>query len=234
MKKHFLALLMMFPFFVLAQSEELSNGDSTIKQASTAGSTWGMYSTVGLNGVGIGVFRGMSEKWSIRADASTFSRSQTSSQNDIYYSVSASLATAGVYADYRPFSGVFRGSVGAMVKAPSAQLVASPSSGSVTINDTAYPLSSGDQLSGKLEFPSVMPYIGIGWGLGKPLERGFKFMFDLGLAIGSPNVTLTGSGSTLTTTQAQSDISKAQQKINDELSKLPGLPVLTLGVSYVF
>ena len=79
-----------------------------------------------------------------------------------------------------------------------------------------------------------MPYVGIGWGLGRPLERGFKFMFDLGLAIGSPTATLTGSGSTLTTTQAQSDIAKAQQKINDEASKLPGLPVIKFGVGYVF
>ena len=79
-----------------------------------------------------------------------------------------------------------------------------------------------------------MPYVGLGWGLGKPLEKGFKFVLDLGLAIGSPKATLSGTGTVLGTAQAQADIAAQQQKINDDASKLPGLPVVKIGLGYVF
>jgi hypothetical protein len=60
----------------------------------------------------------------------------------------------------------------------------------------------------------------------------------LGLAIGSPKATLSGTGTALSTalstSQAQSDIAAQQQKINDDASKLIGLPVIKIGVGYVF
>jgi hypothetical protein len=66
------------------------------------------------------------------------------------------------------------------------------------------------------------------------LDKGFKFVFDLGLAIGSPKATLSGTGAVLSQTKAQADIAAQQQKINDDASKLPGLPVIKIGVGYVF
>jgi hypothetical protein len=56
----------------------------------------------------------------------------------------------------------------------------------------------------------------------------------LGLAIGSPKATLSGTGTALSTAQAQADIAAQQQKINDDASKLIGLPVIKIGVGYVF
>ena len=56
----------------------------------------------------------------------------------------------------------------------------------------------------------------------------------LGLAIGSPKATLSGTGTALSTSQAQADIAAQQQKINDDASKLIGLPVIKIGVGYVF
>jgi hypothetical protein len=54
------------------------------------------------------------------------------------------------------------------------------------------------------------------------------------LAIGSPKATLSGTGTALSTSQAQADIAAQQQKINDDASKLIGLPVIKIGVGYVF
>jgi hypothetical protein len=76
--------------------------------------------------------------------------------------------------------------------------------------------------------------MGLGWGLGKPLDKGFKFVFNLGLAIGAPKATLSGTGTALSTSQAQADISAQPQKINDDASKLIGLPVIKIGVGHVF
>jgi hypothetical protein len=56
----------------------------------------------------------------------------------------------------------------------------------------------------------------------------------LGLAIGSPKATLSGTGTALSTAQAQADIAAQQQKINDDASKLIGLPVVKIGLGYVF
>jgi len=55
-----------------------------------------------------------------------------------------------------------------------------------------------------------------------------------GLAIGSPKATLSGTGTALSTAQAQADIAAQQQKINDDASKLIGLPVVKIGLGYVF
>ena len=229
-----LPLLLLAPALAMAQAAPSAVTVSALDELQVSQKTWGMYTTLGLNGWGVGVVHGWSDKWSLRADISTYNRSQSLSQDGTNYNLDLSLGTVGVYADYRPFSGVFRGTVGALLKSPSAQMLATPSTNQkITINNVEY-TTTNDQLTGKLEFPSVMPYVGLGWGWGKPLEKGFKFVLDLGLAIGSPKATLSGTGTVLGTAQAQADIAAQQQKINDDASKLPGLPVVKIGLGYVF
>jgi len=232
-----LPLLLLAPALAMAQAAPSAVTVSALDELQVSQKTWGMYTTLGLNGWGVGVVHGWSDKWSLRADISTYTRSQSLSQDGTNYNLDLSLGTLGVYADYRPFSGVFRGTVGALLKSPSAQMLATPASATtITVNNTTYNITN-DQLSGKFEFPSFMPYVGLGWGLGKPLEKGFKFVLDMGLAIGSPKATLSGTGTALSTSQAQADIAAQQQKLNDDASKLPGLPglpVIKIGLGYVF
>jgi hypothetical protein len=79
-----------------------------------------------------------------------------------------------------------------------------------------------------------MPYVGIGWGHGRHNEPGWTFAFDLGVSIGKPSVTLTGSSGLLAQPGASAAIAAERQKVQDDLDSANVLPVVKFSVGYQF
>ena len=96
--KH-LPLLLLAPTLAMAQAAPSAVTVSAFDELQVSQKTWGMYTTLGLNGWGVGVVHGWSDKWSLRADISTFTRSQSLSQDGTNYNLDLSLGTLGAYAD---------------------------------------------------------------------------------------------------------------------------------------
>ena len=115
----------------------------------------------------------------------------------------------------------------------SAALDAQATNGTVTIDGQSFN-ATGNSLSASIKYPSTMPYVGIGWGHGRHNAPGWTFAFDVGVSIGKPSVTLTGSGGLLAQPGAAAAIAAERQKVQDDLNSAKVLPVVKVSVGYQF
>jgi len=83
------------------------------------------------------------------------------------------------------------------------------------------------------EYGSALPYVGIGFGTAASSHGGLSFVFDLGVAIGKPTFTLTAANAT-SGSALDTDLKAEAVKRQDDVSKVPGYPVLAIGFMYRF
>jgi hypothetical protein len=107
-----------------------------------------------------------------------------------------------------------------------------PTGGTFEINHHSYASSQVGVLEGEGKFHDLSPYAGLGFGTA---ARGghFAFVFDLGVAFGRPKISLTASGAA-SNQQLQSDLNAEIQEAQEDANKLPGYPVISLGLMYRF
>ncbi|HMS78589.1 MAG TPA: aminotransferase class I/II-fold pyridoxal phosphate-dependent enzyme, partial [Burkholderiaceae bacterium] len=161
---------------------------------------------------------------------------RTFSEDAIDYAGDVRSTRGTAYGDWHPFGGVFRVSVGLSAGRSSGTFSGTPSFGtSITIGDATVSVSPDDRLDVKAEFPSVMPYVGVGWG--HSAARGWGMHADVGVLVGSPKVTGTLSPTLRAKIVAlgrdpDAELEREMQTVRDTAAKIPVLPVLSLGVSY--
>jgi hypothetical protein len=105
------------------------------------------------------------------------------------------------------------------------------------INGQSYPSSQIGSLNGKIDFPSVAPYLGIGFGAAPKAGRGMSFSFDLGMLYQrEPNVALTVvCGPTVPDcNQLQRDVAAEQVSLQNDLKDFKFYPVVSFGIGYRF
>lgn len=193
----------------------------------------GVYGVVGSGGYGVGLNAPLNPMFGIRGELAQFTGSDTYTEDQITYKGDVKLKGNGLFVDVRPFSGVFRLVGGVGFGGTSAALDAQATNGTVTIDGRSFD-ATGNSLSASIKYPSTMPYVGIGWGHGRHNEPGWTFAFDLGVSIGKPSVTLTGSSGLLAQPGASAAIAAERQKVQDDLDSANVLPVVKFSVGYQF
>lgn len=193
----------------------------------------GVYGVVGTGGLGVGLNLPVGPAVGLRGELASLTESDTYTEDQITYKGDYKLKGNGLFVDFRPFLGSFRLVGGATFGGTSASLLAQASNGSVTINGQRFD-ATGNSLRADIKYPSTMPYFGIGWGHGRHDEPGMTFAFDLGVSVGKPKVTLTGSGGLLAQSGASAAIAAEQQKVQDDLNDAKVLPVVKFSVGYQF
>jgi hypothetical protein len=193
------------------------------------------YGVVGTGGAGLGLGFQPAGNTVLRAELAQYTKSYTKDESDISYAGDLKLSTRAVYADYHPFSGAFRVTAGVDFGGMKADLGAKPSgSGTYTVNGNTYPTGAGDRIDASIKYPSTMPYLGLGWGLGDFSQSGLRFGVDLGANIGKPAAQLTASGAMASDPQFNSDLNEENRKLNDDVSKVKVFPVLKIAIGYAF
>lgn len=104
----------------------------------------------------------------------------------------------------------------------------------VEIGDQTITTNGSEYLNVQVKMPTVMPYVGIGWGH-QAREAGWGFVADLGVSVGKAKVSydtnlIEKSGGVV----SQQDIDKEISELRDGVAKVRFLPQVTLGVSYRF
>ncbi|RDI01646.1 hypothetical protein [Caldimonas thermodepolymerans] len=202
---------------------------------STASHAGEVYGNIGLPGLMIGYAHAVNDRLTLRADvASIGSISADGREEGIEYDGKARLNRAGLFADWFVFgSGGFRLTGGITINDMRINLRAQGSGQTVHIGDTDYVLSADDRLDVRVKFPTVTPYIGIGWGH-QPQGTGWGFVADLGASIGKAKVRGKATGPTLDNPAAQEDFRKELDELRDGVGKVRFVPQLSIGVSYRF
>jgi len=194
--------------------------------------TTGIYVTGGTTGIGLGLTQKVAEHWTVRAEYSSYSLSRSITDSDLRYDGTFKLRSAALFGDFRPFAGAFRITGGFSVLTPKVDAIATSSTGTYTINGTAYP-AAGEYIKGSVKYPSVMPYLGIGWGYRASGQKGLLAGLDLGAFIGKPKVALTYSPG-LIAAVPQADRDAEVRDFKDEVARISYFPVIKIGIGYAF
>jgi hypothetical protein len=180
----------------------LPGGGALASDAATADTT-----TVGISlnasillGLGVSVGTGLGSHFNVRGVYNGYSYSREFDDGESgAYDGTLRLQTFGALADYHPFTGAFRLTAGLLSDGNRITLVGKPTDGAeYDVGDCSYVSSSTDplRLDGKIDFRSMAPYFGLGWGGNMNAEPGFFGTFDIGIMwAGSAGVSLAASGS---------------------------------------
>lgn len=194
----------------------------------------GPYASFGLPGVSGGYAHSVNEKLGLRAEAGTTgSVDKTDSSAGIRFEGTLKYNRVALLADFFPFSGGFRVTGGVTINRATMEL-RSRFNGStqVTVNGKPVTPAATDYLNAELKYPTLMPYIGIGWGhQAKP--TGIGFTADIGVSIGRPKLSvdtnLVGQGGI-----TQDDIDIKTDELYEDIGSIKLLPSASVGLNYRF
>jgi hypothetical protein len=200
----------------------------------------GVYINGGTTGFGLGLAGNLSENVTGRIGFDTWSKTVTQSNSDGNYKLDLKLQTINLLADWYPFSGTFRTTLGLVANGNKATVNATPSAtGSYTFNNHTYTAAEVGSYTGEMKFNSTAPYLGIGWGNPVSKDKTWGFVADIGILFqGSPKVTSTvncGTGiPAATCTNLRNDVATSTTKLESDSSGFKYWPVISLGLSYRF
>lgn len=166
--------------------------------------------------------------------------SESSSDSDIEYDVSADGGINRLALDYHPFGNSFFVSAGYAVNNFALDADGRVSdTDSVEIGDTQYTATSDVRLQGNLDWDSA-PTLSFGWGHSP--QKGLGFLVEIGAYFtGAPDVSLSGTGTVNDGTQdydvsdeIADDLAREEKKLKDDVGDYDFLPMLQAGVTYRF
>lgn len=250
MNKHILAVTL-----VVASQGALAAGPAAAPEKTAVGVSLNASILLGL---GVSVGTGLGEHTNVRAVYNGYSVSREFDDDKGTYDGKVRLQSYGVLADYHPFQGVFRITTGLLSDGNQITVRGKAvSGGEYNVGDCTYVSSSTDplHLDGKVDFRSLAPYLGFGWGGNMNSEPGFFGTFDLGVMFaGSGRVALTAGGSAYAKPGSdpscgpqtppgapvssdpnfQAELDKARAEVQDNADKAKLWPSLQFGLGWRF
>ncbi|MBD3618316.1 MAG: hypothetical protein HUJ28_02430 [Chromatiales bacterium] len=178
----------------------------------------------GTQGAGVELTKGLTEKLNLRLDLNgySFDADETYDGND--YELDLDLRMYGLQLDWHPFGGGFRMTAGVYNNGMELE---GNTTGDVTIDGN----TQSTTLNAKVDFDSMAPYVGIGWGNAVSQDKRLGFNVNLGMVFtGSPNVTLSESGGAFTAQELREE----ERRLEDEIDDFEYYPVANIGLSYRF
>lgn len=153
------------------------------------------------------------------------------------YDVDLKLNSFTALADWYITDSSFRITAGALINENNLSGVALPSN-TYEIEGNTYTSAEVGVLNADINFNTVAPYVGIGWGSPFADDTDWSFMFDLGVVFaGKPELDITSTGGLLSNDPTLlADIAQTEQDFRDtdEIKYLRFYPVLSFGVNYRF
>lgn len=178
-----------------------------------------VYANVGFPGVGLGYAHPIDSSLTLRGDFMTLgSREKSTTEEGINYTGKYRLHRVALFADWFPFEGSFRLTGGLSANNYKITLDASGAGGSLEIGDRTYTTTAADGITVEVKYPSVTPYLGIGWG--HQSASGWRLSADIGALASQPDI--------------QSNLDKETEQLRDGVGKVRMIPQLTFSVGYAF
>ncbi len=189
---------------------------------------------LGLLGPGLDLGFSISDKVDVKLGFNSFTYGRDGTESDIDYDMDLKLRTAFAQADWHPAGGGFFLAGGLYYNGNKLEGTAKPSA-SYDIAGTTYTAAQVGTLSTKIDFNTMAPYLGLGWGAAVAQQEGFSFRLDLGVLYqGSPNADLTANGLLASDPTFQADLQEEERQLQDAIDGFRWYPVVQLGVSYAF
>jgi hypothetical protein len=195
---------------------------------------WGATGKIGTLGLGAELNYGLSDSFSTRVGLNTFSYNRNAKSSQVDYDFKMQLQTLSALADWYPFAGGFRTSIGLLYDNNKISLSAIPTAGNYIINGVSYTTADIGSLQGTMTFNKIAPYFGIGWGNPVSKGKGWGLVTDIGILFqGKPKIDLTVTCTNASIcSQLQTDATAENTKLQNDLSSFKFWPVASIGISY--
>jgi len=192
----------------------------------------GRISTLGL---GVEVTKSMTTALNARVGFNTWSYNENFSDNDgIEYEFNLELRSMSALLDWHPFNGGFRLSGGLFYNKNNITATAKPKS-SYSIGNSTYTAAQIGSVTANIDFKTMVPYLGIGWGNAVGKDKRLGIVFDLGIVYqGSPDVSMQATGLVASDPTFQADLAREEQELQNDVDEFKYYPVVSLGISYKF
>lgn len=191
--------------------------------------------SAGTMGIGVSLSKLLVSHVGLRVQGNFFNLTLNGhNTSDVTYDAKLKVQSFSGLLDLYPGArGAFRLSVGVVTDPAKVTGTGVATGGDFTLNGHTYTASQVGTLSATGQFPSVLPYVGIGFGTAASKNGGLSLTFDLGIAIGKPSINLTATGAA-NNAALQSDLNAQAAKTQTDLNKVPGYPVIAVGLMYRF
>ena len=208
----------------------------------------GVAARVSTLGLSLEMTTAVTPKLNLRAGVNQFDydydpEPDEDSGNELTYDGTLDLSSLAAYADWHPWAGAFRLSAGVVFNGNEITASARCDQANCEVGDQSFDSDDIGTLNALVDFGSVAPYAGFGWGNAVAADTGFGFQFDIGVMLqGSPNVSLSSSDSCQGTLSADptcqqqldAELEREEQELQDEAEDFELYPVISLGVRYKF
>ena len=182
----------------------------------------------GTLGLGVDLTGRITDWFSLRGTANAADTSRSFDEEEIDYDGDIALGAYGLLADFHPFRGQFRISVGWMKNRNHVDLFAEPTT-DIEIGGVVYPPAAVGTVTGDVEFDDSAPYAGVGYGSAPKGPGRVRFLLDVGvMRQGAGDVTLSSSSGLV----SEGDLEMEAQEIEDDIADYDLYPVLAFGVSF--
>lgn len=196
-----------------------------------------IYAQGGTQGIGVGAALNINSWFGLHADFNAINFSHNFSVGGNRYEDGVRLRQGGIYGDFFPWSNSgFHIITGLRLTNDEVSGNSVPTNGSYTFNGKATPAFPGQYATATVKWPTVMPYVGVGYGF-RPAAKGFGLTAELGVAYGIPHPSYTLSPAL---TQAAGPALSQQiaatglQQLKEKASPYRWYPTVQVGVSYHF
>lgn len=191
---------------------------------------------IGTLGLGAEYVTDINDRTNLKFGVNGFNYNYDSSEGGVDYDLDLKLFSVSALVDYHPSAGSFRITGGLLFNGNKIEATGKPTGAATyTIGSTVYTSAQVGTLTGNIDFDSVAPYIGIGFGNAITADGNTSFNFDLGVVFqGSPDVTLAATGALATNAAFMADLKKEQLDLQNDIDNFELYPVVSLGFSYRF
>jgi hypothetical protein len=186
-------------------------------------------------GFGLEAGKQVNERFSVRLGANWFGHGFDEVKEDVDYVGRLRLQSESLIGDYYPAQNSFHLSLGialnnSTIKADGV----AEKDGYFTINGHRYTNEQVGTLHGDATFPSVSPYLGLGWGRPTSLGSKWQLLADVGVLFSKATLTLSAANSGVTPGLAE-DLRAEQADSQRDINRyLAVYPVVSFGLAYRF
>jgi hypothetical protein len=201
---------------------------ATIASACAASHAGEAYGGIGFPGATLGYTHPYSDVVTLRGEfAGGINVSKDGKREGVTYTGSFKSNRIGAYADWHPGGSGFHLTGG--LAASDIQFDLKSVGGSGTIGGQPVNLN-GDYFNVKLKYPTITPYLGVGYGHKPVADKGWGFFANIGVTIGkfkvSADTNIVGKQGV-----TQANVDTEVQKVRDGANKLAVLPAASLGLT---
>ncbi len=190
---------------------------------------------MGTLGVGAEMTFGLLPHLNARVGINGFSYGYSTTVEEIDYDFDLNLFSGSLLADWHFLGGAFRLTGGIVLNQNGLDLKANTARDRYIIDDIAYSVNDVGRLRGTIDFNTISPYLGIGWGNAVGENSRLSFFIDLGLLFqGSPQADLDVTGPIGSDPEFQRHLRNEEKEIEDETDKYTVYPVIAIGVAFKF